>query len=79
MTDETSTAAVVVETKTDEIINKEEAIITDAVEEESKFIKDCKTLFGSLNLYEILGIAKEATKEDGNKLLFFFKIIFSWL
>ena len=36
--------------------------------EESNFIKDCKSLFGSSNLYEILNLTKESTINDGLKI-----------
>jgi|LakMenEpi03Aug12_release.lakeMendotaPanAssembly.Ray.scaffolds.fasta_scaffold3410740_1 hypothetical protein len=63
MTNDSENVVAVVEEK----IEKEED--TKKVEEiESDFIKDCKSLFGSLNLYEILNLTKESTIDDGNCL-----------
>lgn len=31
------------------------------------FLQTCHELFGSYNLYDVLGVTKEATPQEGNK------------
>lgn len=67
MTNDSENGVAVVEDKIEKAEEEKEEETKKVEETESDFIKDCKSLFGSLNLYEILNLTKESSIDGVKK------------